>query len=66
MAETNYTAIVDHYLRTLGNPRDEVMTAIRPWLERDYGLSYAEAARVRSIALNELKDTGQGGATQRA
>ncbi len=59
MAETNYTAIVYDYLRSLGDPGDEVMTAIRPWLEREHGLSYAEAARARSKAMKELKAQGK-------
>ncbi len=59
MAGNDYTAIVYDYLRTLGNPGDEVMTAIRPWLEREYGLSYTEAAQARAIAMKELKAQGK-------
>lgn len=59
MAVTNYTAAVYDYLRTLGDPGDEVMTAIRPWLQREFGLSYAEAARARSTAMKELKAQGK-------
>jgi hypothetical protein len=55
MAETNYTAIVYNYLRSLADPGDDMMTAIRLWLEREHGLSYAEAASARSIAMKELK-----------
>jgi hypothetical protein len=43
------------YLRTLGEPGDEVKTAIRPWLEKTYGLSYAQAAKARSLAMKKLK-----------
>ncbi len=59
MADSDYTSIVYDYLRSLGEPGDEVMTAIRPWLEREYGLSYAEAARARSVAMKELKQQGK-------
>ena len=55
MTESNYTTIIYGYLRTLGGPGDEVMTSIRPWLEREYGLSYAEAARARSIAVKGVE-----------
>lgn len=34
MTDNDYTAIVFGCLRSLGEPGDEVMTAIRPWLER--------------------------------
>lgn len=59
MAEDDYTEIVYGYLRSLGEPGDEVMTAIRPWLERTYGLSYAEAAKARSVAMKQLKADGR-------
>lgn len=59
MAEGDYTEIVYGYLRALGDPGDEVMTAIRPWLEREYGLTYAEAARARAIAMKQLKADGR-------
>lgn len=49
---------VYEYLRTLGDPGDEVMTSIRPWLEKAYGLGYPHAPRIRRIAMNEL--TAQG------
>jgi hypothetical protein len=51
----DYTAAVYDYLRTLGNPGDEVRTEIRPWLSRTYGLDYRDAARVRRHAMRELK-----------
>lgn len=54
----DYTAIVYDYLRSLGDPGDEVITSIRPWLEQTYGLGYPHAARVRRIAMKEL--TAQG------
>lgn len=59
MAEDDYTEIVYAYLRSLGEPGDEVMTAIRPWLEGEYGLSYAEARRARSLAMKELRAQGR-------
>lgn len=54
----DYTAAVYDHLRSLGDPGDEVMTSIRPWLEKTYGLGYPDAARVRSVAMAEL--TAQG------
>jgi hypothetical protein len=54
----DYTAAVYDYLRSLGDPGDEVVTSIRPWLERTYGLGYPDAARIRRIAMIEL--TAQG------
>ena len=57
-AGTDYTAAVYGYLRSLGNPGDEVMTSIRPWLEKTYGLGYPDAARIRGVAMAEL--TAQG------
>ncbi|QSR30777.1 hypothetical protein CFI00_09785 [Nocardioides sp. S5] len=54
----DYTAAVYDYLRSLGAPGDEVMTSIRPWLERTYDLGYSDAARVRRSAMTEL--TAQG------
>ena len=37
---------------------DEVMTSIRPWLEKTYDLGYPDAARIRRTAMVEL--TAQG------
>ena len=54
----DYTAAVYDYLRTLGDPGDEVMTSIRPWLEKTYGLGYPDEARIRRTAMHEL--TAQG------
>lgn len=54
----DYTSVVYEYLRTLGGPGDEVMTSIRPWLEKTYSLGYPDAARIRRIAMSEL--TAQG------
>jgi hypothetical protein len=34
-----WSSIVYDYLRSLGEPGDEVRTAIRPWLEKTYGLT---------------------------
>lgn len=59
MAESDYTTIVYDYLRSLGEPGDEVMTSIRPWLESEYGLTYAEAARARAVAMKTLKAEGR-------
>lgn len=64
----DYTTAVYEYLRTLGDPGDEVVTSIRPWLEKTYGLGYPEAARIRRVAMNELTAQGKverlnGGAT---
>lgn len=59
LAGRDYTAIVYEYLRSLGEPGDEVMTEIRPWLEREYGLTYAEAAKARSEAMKQLKAQGK-------
>ena len=56
---TDYTAAVYDYLRTLGDPGDEVMTSIRPWLEKTYGLDYPDAARIRRIAMTELTSAGR-------
>jgi len=55
----DYTSAVYEYLRTLGDPGDEVMTAIRPWLEKTYDLGYPDAARIRRIAMNELSAQGK-------
>lgn len=56
--DVDYTAAVYEYLRSLGDPGDEVMTSIRPWLEQTYSLGYPDAARIRRVAMNEL--TAQG------
>ena len=50
----DYTAADYDYLRSLGDPGDEVVTSIRPWLEKTYGLGYPDAARIRRIAMVEL------------
>jgi hypothetical protein len=55
----DWTEIVYDYLRTLGNPGDEVQTAIRPWLEKEYGLTNSQAQAARRIAMNELQRQGR-------
>jgi hypothetical protein len=55
---TDYANEVYDYIRTLGEPGDEVRTAIRPWPETTYGLSYAEAAKARSRAMKDLTKRG--------
>lgn len=51
---TDYTEAVYQYIRTLGDPRDEVMTSIRPWLEKTYKLTNSEAQSIRRKAMEEL------------
>ena len=58
VSNIDYTAAVYDYLRILGDPGDEVMPSIRPWLEKTHGLGYPDAARIRRLAMNEL--TAQG------
>ncbi len=55
----DYTAAVYDYLLSLGDPGDEVLTSIRPWLEKTYGLGYSDAARIRRIAMVELTARGK-------
>lgn len=55
----DYAEAVYDYLRSLGDPGDEVMTSIRPWLEKTYGLAYPVAARIRRIAMKELTARGK-------
>lgn len=57
--DVDYTAAVYDYLRSLGDPGDEVMTSIRPWLEKTYGLGYPDAARIRRIAMTEVAARGK-------
>jgi hypothetical protein len=55
----DYTAAVYEYLGSLGGPGDEVRTAIRPWLEKKYSLTYREAAHARAVAMQELRAPGR-------
>lgn len=55
---TDYVEAVYTYLRTLGDVGDEVRTEIRPYLTKEFGLSHAEARRVRSRAMKELRARG--------
>ena len=53
-----WTSEVYGYLRTLGDPGDEVRTEVRPWLQREHGLTYREAVRIRATAMKSLKRLG--------
>jgi len=47
-------AAVLGYIRTLGEPGEEVRTAIKPWLMQTFGMDDAEAQRWRRRAMREL------------
>ena len=54
----HWTSEVYGYLRTLGGPGDEVRTEVRPWLQREHGMTHREARRVRAKAMKDLKELG--------
>jgi hypothetical protein len=54
MPETDYTGQVYDYLRTLGEPGDEVLSRIKPWLKATYGLTEDEAVKARKLAMDTL------------
>lgn len=58
MSQMDYTQQVYDYLRTLGDPGDEVLSRIKPWLKATYGLSEDEAVRVRKVAMDVLTARG--------
>jgi len=53
-----WTSTVYDYLRTLGDPGDEVRTEVRPWLQREHGLTHREAAPIRARSMKSLKELG--------
>ncbi len=53
-----WTSEVYRYLRTLGDPGDEVRTKVRPWLQGEHGLTYREAARIRATTMKSLRKLG--------
>lgn len=58
MPDTDYTSQVYDYLRTLGEPGDEVLSRIKPWLKSTYGLSEQEAVLARKAAMEALTARG--------
>lgn len=58
MSQMDYTNQVYDYLRTLGEPGDEVISHIKPWLKATYGLSEREAVRARKTAMETLSARG--------
>ena len=59
MSEMDYTSQVYEYLRTLGEPGDEVLSRIKPWLKATYGLTEDEAIKARKLAMDSLTARGQ-------
>jgi hypothetical protein len=58
VSDTDYTSQVYDYLRTLGEPGDEVLSRIKPWLKATYGLSEQDAVLARKVAMETLTDRG--------
>jgi hypothetical protein len=58
MSQIDYTSRVYDYLRTLGEPGDEVISRIKPWLKATYGMTEAEAVQARKTAMNTLTSRG--------
>ncbi|NIK54649.1 hypothetical protein [Kribbella shirazensis] len=54
MSQLDFTNQVYDYLRTLGEPGDEVISRIKPWLKATYGLDEREAVHARKIAMGRL------------
>ncbi|GAB2646811.1 hypothetical protein [Kribbella swartbergensis] len=58
MSNIDYTSQIYEYLRTLGEPGDEVLSRIKPWLKSTYGLSEREAVHARKVAMEALTSQG--------
>jgi len=56
--QIDYTQRVYDYLRTLGDPGDEVLSRIKPWLKSSYGMTEREAVQVRKLAMEALTTRG--------
>ena len=58
MPSLDYTRQIYDHLRTLGEPGDEVLSRIKPWLKATYGLSEREAVQIRKVAMADLTSRG--------